>query len=111
MSAIFTDAAFKRIREIAADPQEKEGLSALLSVVNAAITPGDLIAALPGSVHLAKRPDADVFVVRLGRLRAVVTVDPKAPDRMVVANVDRAEDDGEIPLRDGMVRETDWARL
>lgn len=107
MSAIFTDAAFNRIREIAANPKEKEDLSFLLSVVDAAATPSDLVALLPGTVQLAKRQNADVYVVRRGRLRAVVTVDPAIPDRMVVASVDRAEEDEGAPLRDIPVREVE----
>lgn len=111
MSAVFTDAAFKRIREIAANPQEKAALSDLLSAVDAAATPDDLLAVLPGTVRLARRQDADVFVVRMGRLRAVVTVDPKTPDRMVVASVDWAgEDEGARP-RGVVFRETDVAHL
>jgi hypothetical protein len=104
MSAVFTDAAFNRIREIAANPKEKDDLSFLLSAVDAAATTGDLLACLPGTVRLAKRQDADIFVVRRGRLRVVVTVDPKVPDRMVVASVDRAEDEGDH-LRDAALRE------
>jgi hypothetical protein len=105
MSAVFTDVAFNRIREIAANPKEKEDLSFLLSVVDAATTPNDLVAFLPGTVRLARRQDADVYVVRRGRLRAVVTVDPKVPDRMVVANFDRADQDERAPFDDVLLRE------
>jgi hypothetical protein len=104
MSAVVADAAFDRIREIAADPKVKEDLSVLLSVVGAATTPNDLIAALPGTVRLAKRQDADVYVVRRGRLRAVVTVDPKRPDRMVVASIDRTDHDERASFDDAALR-------
>src|ERR1700679_839714 len=105
MSAVITDAAFGQIQEIAASPGGKKSLSRLLSVVHAAVTPNDLFSALPGTVRLAKRKDADVFVVRLGRFRAGVATDPGGPDRMVVASVDRADEDESDPLRDIMFRE------
>jgi hypothetical protein len=105
MSAIITDAAFNQVREIAANPTEKEDLSFLLSVVEAATTPHDLVALLPGTFRLASRQDADVYVVRRGRFRAVVTVDPKFPDRMVVANFDRADQDEREPFADAVLRE------
>lgn len=97
MTALFTTAAIERIREMAVDPQEKADLSALLSIVDAASTSADLVAALPGTVRVAKRSDAEVFVVRQGRLRAVVTVDPKKPNRMIIASVNRADDDTALP--------------
>lgn len=93
MTAVFTDAAFNWIRKMAADPDGKDDLSYLLGVVNAAATPSDLLASLPGTVRLAQRRDADVYAVRKGRVRAVVTVDPKTPDHMVVAGIDLAEPD------------------
>jgi hypothetical protein len=107
MSAIFTDAAFNRIREIATHPNEKEDLSFLLSVIDAAATPGDLGTLLPGTVQLANRQHADVYVVRRGRLRALVTVDPTTPDRMVVASFDRAEEDEDAPLQNVPIREVE----
>jgi hypothetical protein len=107
MSAVFTDAAFNRIREIAASPKEKEDLAFLLSVVDTVATPDDLIASLPGTVRLAKRQDADVYVVLRGRLRAVVTVDPKVPDRMVVASIERADPDERFPFHDAALREVE----
>jgi hypothetical protein len=78
-----------------------------LSAVDGAATPDDLIASLPGTVRLAKRHDADVYVVLRGRLRAVVTVDPKIPDRMVVASVERADPDGRLPFNDAELREVE----
>jgi hypothetical protein len=42
-----------------------------------------------------------------GRLRAVVTVDPKIPDRMVVASVERADPDGRLPFNDAELREVE----
>ncbi|HTW70233.1 MAG TPA: hypothetical protein VME47_10125 [Acetobacteraceae bacterium] len=93
MTAVFTTAAVERIRQMAVDPQEKADLSLLLSVVDAAATPSDLFAGLPGTIRVARRPGADVILVRHGRLTALVTVDPKTPDRMVVASVDHADAD------------------
>lgn len=100
MTALFTNSVFERIREIATDPKEKKDLCILMSVVNAAAVPADLFAALPGTIRLAKRQDADIFVVRQGQLRAVVTVDPNVPDRMVVASVYLAGDDKGAHLLD-----------
>jgi hypothetical protein len=97
MSALFSTAAVDRIREMAANPQEKADLSALFSAVDAATTTSDLVAALPGTIRVATRQDADVFVVRQGRLTAVITVDPKAPGRMIVASLNR-DDEGAAVL-------------
>ena len=100
MTALLTNSVFEQVREIAADPTEKADLSILMSVLDAAATPSDLFTALPGTIRLAHRRDTDIFVVRQGQLRAVVTVDPKVPDQMVVASVYRAGDDDGAHLRD-----------
>jgi len=90
----------ERVRDMATDPKEKQDLSVLMSVVGAAAVPADLFAALPGTIRLVKRRDVDVFVIRQGQLRAVVTVDPAVPDRMIVTSLYRADDDEDSYHRD-----------
>lgn len=90
---MFTDHAIERMRKIAVEPGEKQELAALFSVIDAATGPADLRAALPGTVQLVKGERGKMFVVRSGRLRAVVTIDPSHPDQMVVASVYRADEE------------------
>jgi hypothetical protein len=88
LTALLIDSVMERVRDMATDPKEKQDLSVLM------------FAALPGTIRLVKRRDVDVFVIRQGQLRAVVTVDPAVPDRMIVTSLYRADDDEDSYHRD-----------
>jgi hypothetical protein len=92
LTALMLDSVFEQVREITTDPKEKADFLILLSSIDAAAAPADLFAALPGTIRLAQREDADVFLIQQGQLHALVTVDPEVPDQRVVAGVYRTGD-------------------
>jgi hypothetical protein len=105
-----TDTAVEQGRQIADDPNDKTDLTILISGVEAASGPKDLFRILPGTIHLAHRRDADVFMVQQGRLRAVVAVVPEVPGQMVIASIYRDEDEEDAPVKELVTPEAAGSR-
>lgn len=93
MSAVFTEHAVDRMREIAEQPAEKAELADLLVALNEAATPATLLRVLPGTVQLMRGSRGDVLVATRGHMRAVIATDPSRPEEMIVTNVYRASEE------------------
>ncbi len=105
-----TDTAVEQGRRIADNPKDKTDLSILISGVEAASGPADLFRVLPGTIHLTHRRDTDVYVVKQGRLLAVVMVTPEVPGQMVIGGIYRDEDEDDAPAKELVTPEAAGSR-
>jgi hypothetical protein len=87
MNVVFVNSAVEEAREIMARPNDRTDMESLLAGLQHVATDPRYLYDSPEIVRLAEGPAADVFVVREGRARALVMVDPKVTDRVVVASV------------------------
>jgi hypothetical protein len=99
MSVLFTEHALDRLKTIALEPEERQQLGDLLSAVDAASGPADLTAIFPGIVSIDKGKRGTMLLVPLGEFRAVVTIEPTHPDRMVVGSLYRADQEDAVTAK------------
>jgi hypothetical protein len=103
MTAVFVDSVVERVRELASNPVDGRDLSFLMSAVDAATGPSDLAAAV-GATVVSEGPNGKVFAVKRGNIGALLTLDPRSPDRIVVMSVFRAGRDKQGQLVDATIR-------
>lgn len=83
MSALFTQHAAERLKELDIKEAGKGKVGALLSKLNAIRSVSDL-KKWPEATYLRSDGAGEVFLLRAGEMRAVVYTDPRKPDQLVV---------------------------
>ncbi|MDP4025942.1 hypothetical protein Q8W71_25240 [Methylobacterium sp. NEAU 140] len=100
MNAVFTQSAVERMR--GRDITETDVNRLLAIVERVAQQPGTLTNP-ENAVRLGR--EEETFIVRAGEMRAVVTIDPAQPERIIVLSVYRADEAGQ-PSPDRTLRST-----
>lgn len=87
MSVVFTQHAIERMREL--ELSSHFDLAPLLSAVERVSSTPEM---LSNSPRVSRLRDGNL-VLRVGRVRAILTRDPEVPERLVVASIYEAGDD------------------
>ncbi len=97
MSALFTLHAAERLKELDFKKDGKGKVGALLSKLNAIRSVSDLKTS-PEATYLRSDGTGEVFLIRVGEMRATVYTDPRKPYQLVV--ISAYEDERNVATAD-----------
>jgi hypothetical protein len=107
LRALVTDSAKQQIGELLEKPDLAQDAASLLARLQALTTDPGVSLNDPAVVSLSRGSEGRVYVVRSGQMRALVTIDANAPDRLLVASIYRAGDNESADMRDALSRSAD----